>query len=502
MGYLLPAVAVLSSIVVAVSASDGVARTGQSGQLVLDVQLAFDTTRTMAPSIAAAERQAEAIVQRVKEVSPGARFSVVAFRDTNYSAPEYELLQRFTEDPVRVQSALGRLRIATSTAASNTSAEAYNLVFRRSYSDPAAGWRPNARKLLVVIGDAEPHGAASGGVTGCRDTTADPHGLRTSLELDRMRVAKRTLVLVRQASRSATASLACYAALAERAFPGGAALDGGAVNLAVQIVDLVRGALVPVRLVADAGVAPGRMTNGYTLTLSNPNSLPLTVDSLVVTLPAGLTYRPGSVTGRLGRPESDGAQLIWKLPAPLSPRQVRRAHFVVVASGVGTRRASARADARLPDGTPIVANSTSSIRIGRPRQLAFAASGRKGATTLQVRATFRSAAGLRSARAVGTATITMAGGRRAVVRLDRYAVQGFATPSRFRLAGRVISVTRLAACRLGTRVALDLVDSNRLLADERTSDRVGFRLTSGCRAINHTWRNTGPAAASVGLSVR
>jgi hypothetical protein len=502
MRYLLPAVAMLSSIVLGVSASDGVARTTQSGRLILDVQLAFDTTRTMAPSIAAAERQAEALVQRVKEVSPEARFSVVAFRDTNYSAPEYELLQRFTDDPGRVQAALGRLRIATSNAAVNTSAEAYNLVFRRSYSDTAAGWRPNARKLLVVIGDAEPHGAASGGVTNCSDTTADPHGLRTSRELARMRAAKRTLVLIRQATRSATASLACYAALAERAFPGGAALDGRAINLAAQIVDLVRGALVPVRLVADAGVAPGRMTNGYTLTLSNPNSLPLTVDSLVVTLPAGLTYRPGSVTGRLGSPETDGVQLIWRLPTPLAPRQVRRAHFVVVVAGAGTRGASARADARLPDGTPIVASSTSSVRVGRPRQLAFAASGRAGRTTLQTRATLRSAAGLRSAPAVGTATITMAGGKRVLVRLDRYAVRGFATPSRFVLAGRVISVKRLAACRLGTRVTVDLVDSNRLLADERTSDRVAIRLNGGCRAITYAWRNTGRAAASVALIVR
>src|SRR5688572_3730967 len=155
------------------AAAEGIARPSQGGGLVLDVQLAFDTTQTMAPSIQAAQREATAIVERIKQVSPDARFSVVAFRDTNYDVPEYELLQRFTGETPRVQAALGRLRIGMSQSPTNTSAEAYNLVFRRSYSDRTAGWRSGSRKLVVVIGDAEPHGAATSGVTGCADTTAD-----------------------------------------------------------------------------------------------------------------------------------------------------------------------------------------------------------------------------------------------------------------------------------------------------------------------------------------
>jgi hypothetical protein len=72
---------------------------------------------------------------------------------------------------------------------------------------------------------------------------------------------------------------------------------------------------------------------------------------------------------------------------------------------------------------------------------------------------------------------------------------------RFRLAGRILSVRGIAACRRGSPVTIDLVDSNRLRADERSSDRVASRLGS-CRAASHGWQNTGIAAALVSVLAR
>ena len=67
-----------------------------------------------------------------------------------------------TGDAVKVDGAIDTL----SANGGEDYPEAYNLVFQNS-SDPATGWRANSRKLVVVIGDAEPHGAGTAGFGGC-----------------------------------------------------------------------------------------------------------------------------------------------------------------------------------------------------------------------------------------------------------------------------------------------------------------------------------------------
>src|SRR6478672_891956 len=147
----------------------------------VDVEIAIDGTGSMTDAIARAANQAAQLTTRATGLLPDIRFAVVVFRDNHASLGEYELLQPFTSDGSRVKNALDRVKTNPHPGAG--SAESYNLAFQRSYSDDRMGWRPSARKIVVVLGDAEPHGAGSAGVQGCKDQTRDPHGFSTPEQL-------------------------------------------------------------------------------------------------------------------------------------------------------------------------------------------------------------------------------------------------------------------------------------------------------------------------------
>src|SRR5438067_9088290 len=172
---------------------------GSSATPLLDIEIAIDTTSSMGASIAQAQSDSKRLVTEVQSRYPGALFAVVQFRDATDS-PEYQLLQPMTGDATLVDGAIDKL----SPAGGGDFPEAYNLVFQNSYSDPATGWRPGSRKLVVVIGDAEPHGAKTAGFGACQDTTADPHGLNTATVLAGMKSNQRTLIMVRQAATAST----------------------------------------------------------------------------------------------------------------------------------------------------------------------------------------------------------------------------------------------------------------------------------------------------------
>src|SRR4051794_832360 len=198
----------------------------------LDVELAIDATASMGPSIHRIQRDAAKLVTHLRARFPGARFAVVQFKDAA-DTPEYEVLQSMTSDPKLVAQATTRM----GPGGGGDNPEAYNVVFRNSYADKSIGWRPNSRKLVVVVGDAEPHGAGSAGLAGCLDASADPHALRIRQELVGMKVNGRTLIMVRQAS-TASAALDCFQGLTEQAYQGGAARDAGS-NLTGVIEALV-----------------------------------------------------------------------------------------------------------------------------------------------------------------------------------------------------------------------------------------------------------------------
>src|SRR5262249_16499868 len=227
-----------------------------------DVEIAFDTTGSMQPTIDQAKAQALSIVNGVKAVVPDTQFAVVQFKDfctptaptggpgcTNPGGavvpgdyPDYAVAQPMTADPAQVQTALNGL---SASGGGITSAEDYNLMFNNSYADATnqIGWRTGSRKFVIVFGDAEPHGAGTDGVAGCADTTVDPHNLHAPTELAGMNANQRTLFMIlQQFATTTSASLACYQGLAAGAFTGSQGVVGAA-NLADQIVALIQNAL-------------------------------------------------------------------------------------------------------------------------------------------------------------------------------------------------------------------------------------------------------------------
>lgn len=214
----------------------------------VDIEIAIDTSSSMVPSIARAQSDASSLIAGVVNRYPGVRFAVAQFRDHVDDLIEYKVEQAFTSDPGLAQSAIGRLTVA----GGGDHPEAYNLVFNRS-RDPRIGWRPGSRRLLVVIGDAEPHGAGAAGISGCRDFSPDPRGFNTANELAQLRKARVTLLMILQSSPQTSASLDCYRSLAAGAYPGGGAFEGGAGNdVAAAINRLIDKAIVTYVAVGDS----------------------------------------------------------------------------------------------------------------------------------------------------------------------------------------------------------------------------------------------------------
>jgi hypothetical protein len=132
--------------------------------VTLDVEIPIDTTGSMGGSIARAQADAKGLVSDIRARYSSARFAVVQFRDS-YDTPEYQLMHAMTGNATAIDTSIDGL----SADGGGDYPEAHNLVFQKAL-DPAnpIGWRTGARSLLVVISDAEPHGAATAGFRGLR----------------------------------------------------------------------------------------------------------------------------------------------------------------------------------------------------------------------------------------------------------------------------------------------------------------------------------------------
>jgi hypothetical protein len=471
----------------------------------IDIELAFDTTPSMRPSIQQAKRDGASIVAQVHAAFPDTRFAVVSFRDFGNASEDYEVLQPMTGDIGAVEAAFAKLRTASNSSPFNTAAEEYNLVFQKSYTDTAIDWRSQARKVVVIVGDAQPHGAATSGIAGCTDTSTDYYGLNTADVLARMRDAERTLVMIRQISAETTVSLECYEAIAERAYVGGAARNGGGVNLAAPIVALIQSAVAPVTLRPDIGVALPRGSAGYTATVTNTNPFALNLRSLAVTFPAGFRYRSGSPTAVLTSDAGARTTFSWPLERVLGPSEKASVHFRASApKHPGRYSAEAVLSVQLPGGHGVALTGRASLRVSpRFKNLVVAARTQRplqpsGTVSLRgaLQIAFPSGAHtLREGKLLGGRFALRRGPRRSLtLRVSSYRIVAFGSPTVLRLALKVKRVRGLPGCSPDARGSAMIVDDQRFHASGLRRDTVVTAFGANCRIANGRWSNVGAGA--------
>jgi hypothetical protein len=293
----------------------------------VDVEIAIDGTGSMATAIAQAKAEGLRALSNVSTLLPDTRFAIVVFRDHRNPAGEYQLLQPLTGDVRQADAALHRVTTPSNPSPGNGLAESYNLAFQQSYGDARMGWRPGARRIVVVLGDAEPNAAGTDGLAGCHDRSRDPEGLSTPRELANMRKNRLTLIMIREPSSEMSVSLQCYESIARRAFVGGVARNANS-DIAAMIVEEIVGAYAPVTVSNDLGVALRNDRTGYTITVQNPNALALTIKSLAFVLPpSGFRYVQSSIAST--RPVQSGRTLSWALRRSIGPRQRLRVHVLL-----------------------------------------------------------------------------------------------------------------------------------------------------------------------------
>jgi hypothetical protein len=475
--------------------------------LQADILLAFDTTGSMAPTIAQAKRDGSSIVQQVYELAPDARFAVAWFRDPG-AIDEYRLLQPLTDDTSKVQTALNQLKVNFNPSPLNKGfAESYNLLFHQSYSDPAIGWRPDARKFVIVVGDAQPQGAGAAGLAGCTSKIPDAHGLSSTAELAGMRTAKRTLIMIRQLSSETTASLQCYESIAAAAYEGGAARDGGKTDLAGPILESIKRAFMPILVSADIGFATPGGRAGFTVRLSNPNSVAVGLTSLSANLPPGASYVRGTSAGiALTTPTVSTGALTWALPGELRPGQNLSFHFVVRAPRRRGRYlvgATGSLQGLRGQELAVAARRRATLVVAsRPRLLAFKVSGSIGRSRLSGSAAIRPLPRrpwVSGKRIRGSVSVVI-DGRTLRLGLRSYLLLRFGAPTTILVRAKVVAGSR--ACR-GATATIRLVDSDELLADGRTADSALVKVARPCTGFARAWSNRlSNAVAAVRVTAR
>lgn len=439
----------------------------------VDVEIAIDGTESMATAIAQAKAEGASALGSVATLLPDVRFAIVVFRDHGNPAGEYQLLQPLTSDVAQADAALNRVTTHSNPSPDNTLAESYNLAFQQSYSDARIGWRPSARKIVVVLGDAEPNGAGTAGVPGCHDHTRDPEGLSTPHELANMRANKLTLIMIREPSSEVSVSLQCYESIAKGAFVGGVARNAN-TDIAAMIVEEIVNAYAPVSVRNDLGVALRNNRTGYTITVQNPNSLPLTIKSLAFVLPpSGFRYVRSSIAST--RPIQSGRTVSWALNKSVGARQQLGFHVFVRTPGhTGRYRSSVITQFVTARGNELNSRQTAKLLSVRRRIRAVRLLLRKKTAA---RSTLTGSAGARFGRwkglpATGAARgrlILQTGTKRVLLQPVGLRLDSLAVPTRTRLRLRIISSTGYQRCPVGDRGTLLVTDSNNIRQNGRTT---------------------------------
>jgi hypothetical protein len=134
----------------------------------LDVAIIIDTTGTMATSVSALARSAEALAGELARHAD-VRLGVVAFKDHGAEGEDDTYLVRTLPlgwDPARAAAFLGSPALAP--GAGGGGAEAVECALRAARG---LAWREEARRIAVLVGDKPPHGAGLDGLDAC------PHGV-------------------------------------------------------------------------------------------------------------------------------------------------------------------------------------------------------------------------------------------------------------------------------------------------------------------------------------
>ena len=106
-------------------------------------------------------------------------------------------------------------------------------------------------------------------------------------------------------------------------------------NALAAIVTLHGSQALPTRKAADSPNAPRAGGNGYTITIHNPSTLPVTLNAITDTLPTGFSYRAGSTTGATSsNPSINGQNLSWAGPFNAPAGGNVSIHFNVTVSSV------------------------------------------------------------------------------------------------------------------------------------------------------------------------
>ena len=285
-----------------------------------DIEIAIDTTGSMGGAIDQAKAEATNLVNAVQAQIPDAQFSVVEFKDAG-DIPEYLVHNPMTGDAGTVQASINSL----SASGGGDTPEAYNLVFNQAYNPLTGGdigWRDGARRFVVVMGDAPPHGADAPQFPACADSSTDPNGLNTATELAGLAAAQRTLFMV---AVNTFGILPCYQQLVAGGFLGSAAVELGS-SFSDQMVALINAASAQVADVHLAGGSGGpapadaswlSFSPASTGPVNAPSDVPFTVN---IAVPSGTPA--GSYTFDIGA-LADGVDighqtLTVVVPAPSS----------------------------------------------------------------------------------------------------------------------------------------------------------------------------------------
>jgi hypothetical protein len=118
-------------------------------RLPFDILLLFDATRSMEGTIGQVRDNAAQIMRELRARNPDSCFGVASFTDYHIDPP-WRLDQDITADAEAVERAIAAIRLMDG----EDFPEAYS---RALYESRFVGWRPGARRYIVLFGDAPAH---------------------------------------------------------------------------------------------------------------------------------------------------------------------------------------------------------------------------------------------------------------------------------------------------------------------------------------------------------